>query len=227
MGPEAVSKFQAEQIRSCLDEIESELFRAADDEQCNRFHQETQLTATLLLLFRMVSLIRPLLLLLQSEDFDGFDAVLRAFEETWYLALEFRLRARRDQAMGWLARNKGSWKAKFGVLAEFARGRGHPSPIMGREYGLLSELAHPTRSAAENSATLCGVRQKISEAAAEIGEARANDAERIRYALYRLAWLILDHDPQFVQIPVDVKNLRASDKFVETYGHVEGRTQTT
>ena len=160
----------------------------------------------------------------QSEDFDGFDATLRAFEETWYLALEFRLAARRDRAMAWLAGVKDSWKAKFGVLIEFSRSRGHASPIMGRDYGLLSELAHPTRSAAENSVTLCGIRQKFADAETQILAARTNKAERIRYALYRLAWLVLDHDQQFIEIPVNPKNLLSTDKFIERYDRVEPGT---
>jgi hypothetical protein len=34
-----------------LDEVESELFEAADDNDCQRFHRNSQLTAVLLLLF--------------------------------------------------------------------------------------------------------------------------------------------------------------------------------
>ena len=219
-----MGRFDAEEVRACLDEIEAELFRAADNEDCARFHRDTQLTTVVLLSLRMSSLVRPLLLLLRSEDFDGFDAVLRAFEETWYLAFEFRLNDRRERALAWLGGKKDTWKAKFGVLVEFTKGRGHPSPIMGRDYGLLSELAHPTRSAAENSVTLCGVRQKIDAAEAEITEARANDAERIRYSLYRLVWLVLDHDAKFIKLPITEANLARCEKFVDTYDRVEPDT---
>jgi hypothetical protein len=97
-------KLDDEHIRQCLDEIEAALFKVADGEECQRFNKDTQLTATLLLLLRMSSLIRPLLVLLKSEDFDGFDAVLRAFEESYYLPHEFRLSARKDRASAWLAR---------------------------------------------------------------------------------------------------------------------------
>jgi hypothetical protein len=152
-----------EEIRKCLDEIESELFDAADHEECQRFHKDTQLTASLLLLLRMSSLIRPLLLLRESGDLDAFDGVLRAFEETWYLGHEFRLTARVDRAMAWLAGKDKSWSAKIGVLIEFARSRGHGAPTMGADYNRLSELAHPTRTAAGNSVTLSMVRRGSTE----------------------------------------------------------------
>jgi hypothetical protein len=128
------------------------------------FHKDTQLTATLLLLLRLSSLMRSLLSLYESADYDGFDAVLRAFEETWFLAHELSLTARHDKAMEWLAKKKDTWKAKLGILIEFAKGRGHSGPKMGADYNLLSELAHPTRTAAENSVTLCGIRRGIDGA---------------------------------------------------------------
>jgi len=112
---------ECEKIQQCLDEIESELFRVADSEDCQRFHKDTQLTATVLLLLRSTSLIRPLLLLLESEHFDGFDAVLRAFEESWYLAHDFRLSAHKDNAMAWLRREKNTWSAKIGDLVALQR----------------------------------------------------------------------------------------------------------
>lgn len=214
-----------EQIRQCLDEIEAALFTVVDNSaDCQKFHKDTQLTATLLLLLRMSSLIRPLLVLLQSKDFDGFDAVLRAFEESWYLAHEFRLSARQDKAMAWLAGDKSAWSAKIDVLIAFAKGRGHPGPNIGRDYNLLSELAHPTVTAAMNTATLCGVRRGIPQAEAELAHAMENNQERIRYALYRLAWLVLDQDAQFIPIPVAPKAMPLSENFLETYDHIEPGT---
>jgi hypothetical protein len=145
MKKQAEAKFEPKQILACLDEVEAELFRIADNDECDRFHKDTQLTAMVLLLMRMSSLIRSLLLLLESGSFDAFDPVLRAFEETFYLAHEIRLSASADKATAWLRGNKDTWSGKIGVLIEFAKKRGHPGPNIGRDYGLLSELAHPTR----------------------------------------------------------------------------------
>jgi hypothetical protein len=221
MKKQAEAKFEPKQILACLDEVEAELFRIADNDECDRFHKDTQLTAMVLLLMRMSSLIRSLLLLLESGSFDAFDPVLRAFEETFYLAHEIRLSASADKATAWLRGNKDTWSGKIGVLVEFAKKRGHPGPNIGRDYGLLSELAHPTRSAANNSVTLCGVRQGIDGAKAEVAEAEKNNPERIKYALYRLIWLLSDEDRTFIKIPVDVKGMPESETFVQSYDHIE------
>jgi hypothetical protein len=213
-----------EEVRKCLGEIDKELFRVADGEDCQRFHKDTQLTVVLLLLLRMSSLMRSLLLLHESADYDGFDAVLRAFEESWFLGHELRLTGRQDKAMDWLAKKKDTWKAKLGVLIEFAKGRGHSGPKLGADYNLLSELAHPTRAAAENSVTLCGIRVGIDGARAEITEQEKIAGERIGYGLYRLAWLIMDQDGKFIKIAADSKKMPLSEKFLETYEHVEPGT---
>src|SRR5271157_574832 len=221
MDKQAETKFDPNQVLTCLDETESELFRIADNDECQRFNKDTQLTAMVLLLMRMSSLIRSLLLLLESGNFDGFDPVLRAFEEAFYLAHELRLSVSADKAVAWLRGDKDTWSGKIGVIVEFAKKRGHPGPNIGRDYGLLSELAHPTRSAANNSVTLCGVRRGIDGAKAELAEAEKNNAQRIRYALYRLIWLLSDGDETFVRIPVDLKRMPESEKFVQNYDHVE------
>jgi hypothetical protein len=217
--------FSREQVRNCLDEAERELFRVADGEECQRFHRDTQLTAVLLLLLRASSLLRSLLILLQATDSeDGFHLVLRGFEETWNLAHELRLIAHRNRAEKWLARQSQSWSARIGSLLDFALGRGHPGPSLGRDYGLLSELSHPTRAAAENSVTLCGVRMKIQGAENQVVAERENCEKRIIYALYRLLWLILDQDTKFVPIPAAPENMRLSSQFCDAYEHIEPGT---
>jgi hypothetical protein len=224
MEKQAEAKFEPKQILTCLDEVEGELFRIADNDQCRRFHNDSPLTAMVLLMMRMSSLIRSLLLLLESGNFDGFDPVLRAFEETFYLAHELRLSASADKAAAWLRGDKDVWSGKIGVLVEFAKKRGHPGPNIGRDYGLLSELAHPTRSAANNSVTLCAVRRGIEGAKAELAEAEKNNPERIRYALYRLIWLLSDQDDQFVNLPIDLTKMPQSENFVQSYDRIEPGT---
>ena len=215
-----MADFDPKEIRACLDEMEIALFEAADTDDCQRFHKETQLTAVLLLLMRMASLMRSLLLLYEAE-YDGFDAVLRAFEETWFLAHELRLAARHGKGIEWLAKKRDSWKPRLGILIEFAKGRGLSAPKMGADYNLLSELAHPTRTAAENSATLCGIRRGVPGAKEEVANQETTAKDRIRYGLYRLAWLILDRDGQFIEIPADRKKMPLSEKFLDNYDHVE------
>ena len=129
-----------------------------------------------------------------------------------------------DKTAAWLRGDNDTWGGKIGVIVEFAKKRGHPGPNIGRDYGLLSELAHPTRSAANNSVTLCGVRRGIDGAKAELAEAEKNNPGRIRYALYRLIWLLSDGDETFVRIPVDLNRIPESQRFVQNYDHVEPGT---
>jgi hypothetical protein len=83
---------------------------------------------------------------------------------------------------------------------EFAGERGLPEPIMGRDYGRLCEVAHPTKSAAMNSGTLCGARLGIKGADSELGEERASEEARFPDALYRLVWLMVDQDKKFIPL---------------------------
>jgi len=224
MEKPADTKLDPAQVRVCLDEIDAELFKIADSDECQRFHAETQLTAVLLLLLRASSLMRPLLGLFESLEFDAFDAVLRAWEEDWWLAHELRLSASADKAAAWLRGENDAWSAKIAVLVTFAKGRGHPGPTFGRDYGLLSKLAHPTRTAAENSVTLGGIRKGIDGARAEIAGAERNNVERIRNAVYRLIWLIGDQDAQFIKIRGDIKKMPTSEKFLAEYDKIEPGT---
>jgi hypothetical protein len=224
-SPELYMALDPKPILQCLDEVESELFRVADNDECQRFHKHSQLTAVLLLLLRTSSLLRSMTLLVQFSDLeDGFHLVARGFEETWNLAHDLRLSLHHDKAIRWLAGENDSWSARIAVLVKFAIGRGHLEPTLARDYGLLSELAHPTRSAAENSVTLCGVRMGIDGAEAEIATEQENCEKRVTATLYRLLWLVLDQDAKFIAIPVDENNMPVSSQRVRDYKHIDPET---
>jgi hypothetical protein len=133
------------QVLQCLDETERELFRVADSDACQKFHNDSQLTAVLLLILRASSLLRSMSLVVQRRDLlDGFHLIARGFEETWNIAHDLRLSAHSSRAAKWLAQQNDSWTAKLRVIVDFAVGRGHQNPTLARDYGLLSELSHPT-----------------------------------------------------------------------------------
>lgn len=215
----------SQHVLQCLDEVERELFRVADGADCQRFHKNSQLSAVLLLLLRSSSLHRSMLRLVEFRDLeDGFHLVARGFEETWNLAHDLRLLVHGDRATKWFAGKDKSWSARISALITFAVGRGHREPTLGRDYGLLTELAHPTRSAAENSVTLCGVRLGIDGAEEQILTEQENCEKRITATLYRLLWLILDQDAKFVAIPVEQNRMPVSSEFVRSYKYVDPAT---
>jgi hypothetical protein len=92
---------------------------------------------------------------------------------------------------------------------------------MGRDYGRLSEVAHPTKSAAFNSVTLCGARLEIPAAIAELAEERKNEEDRFPDALYRLVWLMLDGDKQFIALHISEKDLPLCARYVQLDEHLE------
>jgi hypothetical protein len=210
-----------EQIRQCRNEVERELFTIANHPDCKRFHEETQLTAVVFLLIRCTSLLDSLVLIFRSRNLDGFHPVLRAFEESWNLAHELRLKEQQAKASKWLAEANNTYLASIPVLNEFIKSRGEHQPPLGRDYGSLSELSHPTRSAAMNSVGVALLRLGSDGAEAEFRRAEENDELRIPYALDRLIWLIIDKDPRFIPIPADVNHMPFAMKFFEAYGTVD------
>src|ERR1700720_2437457 len=109
------------EFAACLDEMDHCLFNAAAHEDCGGFHKDTQLTAVLTLLVRCSSLLRSLLQLFESESTDSFQVVLRAFEESWYLALYFRFKDQNVSAAKWQAELPGQWSPPIGELVAFAK----------------------------------------------------------------------------------------------------------
>jgi hypothetical protein len=212
-------------VDTCLTELDRELFRLADGADCERFHKNTQLTAFLLLMFRSSSLIRGLVVLWANGNLeDSFQVLLRGFEEAWYLAHEFRLNGHGEKAARWLYSENDSWKAQFKELVDYAKSRGHAGPKFGKDYGTLSELGHPTQSAAFNSATTVAERQKIDGAREAMAEERENEKKRVSYALYRVLWLLLDQGKGLIALKIDENNLQASSKFVEEYPGIDPNT---
>ncbi len=205
----------------CLDEMDRCLFNAAAHDDCAGFHKNTQLTLVLTLLVRCSSLLRSLLQLFESGATDSFQVVLRAFEESWYLAFYFRFQDQHVNAAKWQAEVGDQWSPPIGELVEFAKARGVPEPTLGRDYGRLSEVAHPTKSAAFNSVTLCGARQKIPAAITELAEERKNEEDRFPDALYRLVWVMLDADKEFIALHISEKDLPNCSKYVELDKHSE------
>ena len=51
-----------------------------------------------------------------------------------------------------------------------------------------------------------------------------NCEKRITTTLYRLLWLILDHDAKFIVIPLDQNKTPISSEFVRNYEYVDPLT---
>src|SRR5690242_16974970 len=112
------------QFTDCLNELDFCLFKAAEHKDCQGFHKDSELTAVLMLLVRCSSLLRSMLQLFEQDAHDAFQAVMRSFEEAWYLAIFFRYEDQKDRTAKWLAEKTGSWSPPLTELMAFAKGRG-------------------------------------------------------------------------------------------------------
>jgi hypothetical protein len=189
-------------LNMCLLETERELIRVGR-ERHEFLQQKSQDAALILLLLRCCSLFRAMLSSLQRQELDAFDAVRRAYLETWHLAFQFRMPNLRGQAGRWLAGQPNSWSADIGTLEAYARGRGLNAPDIGSDYGDLSELAHPTRSAAENSAALILWKLGINQDGKTVEEAISSLEDGMAGMIYRLLWLALDEDSTLAPLRLD------------------------
>lgn len=210
-----------DQIFACLDELERELLRVGI-ERCEQFQQQSQLTAVLLLLLRSSSLLRSAVRLYRSEYLDAFDAVRRAFFESWQLGFQFRMENGRGEIGRWFAGVADSWSADLQRLDGYARARGNRAPDIGRQYGRLSVLAHPTYTASQNSALLVvrklGMRAENEQT---LTEAIAYFESEPAALLYRLVWLVLDREAAFIDIGINEANLTNCLNFAENYPAIE------
>ncbi len=203
-------------LNRCLDETEQELLRVG--RQRHEFlREESQLSAVILLLLRSLSLFRAMLELFQSRRLDAFDAVRRAYLESWFLAFQFRIQAQDGDTGRWLARRAGTWSADIGSLEDYARNRGHNAPDLGNDYGELSELAHPTRNAAENSVAVTLWRLGLNADGHTVEQAIANLDRLIPGMLYRLLWLVLDEHATFVPLQINERNMPTAMRLCEQF----------
>jgi len=203
-------------LNRCLDETESELLRLG--RQRHEFlREESQLSALVLLLLRCISLFRAMVELFLTRRLDAFDAVRRAYLESWFLAFHLRLREQHGDAGRWLARRAGSWAADIGRLEDYARGRGLNAPDLRNDYGELSELSHPTRNAAENSAAVSLWRLGANEDGYTIEQAIERLDNTIPSMLYRLLWLAFDEHDSLVPLQLNDRNTPTAKALCEQF----------
>jgi hypothetical protein len=139
-------------IPECLDELESEYLKAGI-EKCKGLEDHSQLSAFLMLGIRSICLLRGMLRLAEPEFLDAFDSVRRSFIESWQLQFEFKIRDSKTKAQKWLE-GQQEWQADRKKLEQFIAKRQGGGAGFAREFGELSEMAHPTLQATVNSVSI-------------------------------------------------------------------------
>jgi len=200
-------------VLKCLDEIEGQLL-AVGKARCNSLHDKTQLSAVVTLLFRAGSLLRSLMGLLERGELDSYDIVKRAFYEAWLLAFEFRLVDSQAKTARWHEEESGLWKLDVSKLESYARLQGIDTPRIGRDYGGLSEVAHPTKKAAWHSIRVTTARH---EECPDVTGAKANlERADVPALIHSLVW-IMDERPGWIAMGVDSRGLTNALAYAELY----------
>lgn len=192
---------QPGRVLACLNELEREFLRVGA-EKCRCLEEPSQLSAFLRLGVRAVSLVRGMLPLLGPNTLDSFDAVRRAFLETWQLQFEFRLTGSSEKTARWFEDQGRSWAPDPQKIADFIESLGRKRPKFGREYGDLSELAHPTAKATANSCAVATTRLGISSVSDQIDKAVNELSEDFTGLLIHEIWLVDAIDPRLIDIHI-------------------------
>ena len=202
-----------------LRESEAELLKIGIA-KCNGFHDQTQLSAVIFLLLRATSLFRSGLSILANGPLDAYDAVRRAYLETWLLAYEFRLEGSQPKTARWHNRIPKSWSPDFQLIEAYTKAQGITEPMLGKDYGGLSEAAHPTKSAAENSfATITAPRGEPIARASLIAAKTHCECKDVPMTMYRFIWLITQEQSGLIRIEADMTALPTADTFANEYAN--------
>jgi hypothetical protein len=118
---------------------------------CNDLRDQTQLSASILLLLRAVSLAQSSLLVLQEKRLDAFAVLQRSYWEAWVLAFEFRLKTSSKKVSRWHKQRNNHGIPEQHDVERFLERTGVENPLFCRYYGELSRDTHATKSAAEQS----------------------------------------------------------------------------
>jgi hypothetical protein len=150
--------------------------------------------------------------------------VRRAFYETWLLALEFRLADSQAKASRWHEGESRTWTADISRLESWARSQGIEIPGIGRDYGGLSEVAHPTKKAAWRSIRVTTARH---EECPDVNAAKAElEDSDVPALVYSLVW-ITDERPGWASMGFDSKGMPGALGYARRYAERAGWSAQT
>jgi len=200
-----------------LFELESALCSTAQRE-CEGLHADTQLSAAIYAFLRATSLFRAALSLLESGLIDACDVLRRAYWEAWMLGYEFRLKSASAHTVQWhLEKHKHS-EPDLKKIKAFEASHGIPTPKYGSDYGGLSEVSHPTKSAAENSVVTVTALHANPDSRVHLGQARDTMAHEDAPAImYLLIWTTTVESPDMISLGIKPEAVPWAFSFYSDY----------
>ncbi len=171
---------------------------------------------------RSICLLRSMLRLAEPEFLDAYDSVRRSFIESWQLQFEFKLRDSATKAQKWLEGKPDAWKVDRekleALITKLQGGQGG----FAREWGELSEMAHPTLQATVNSVAIASTIAGINPQPTLLKESLKKLNEDFVGMVNRVIWLTLQQCAEFIETPLKDERfpicLELHKKFLESGG---------
>jgi len=211
--------YDYDKFQSYLFELESAL-SLASLKKCRGLEEDTPISAAIYALLRATSLFRASLSLVESRLMDAGDVVRRAYWEAWMLGYEFRIESASSHAARWHVEKRKHGEPKIGVVKTFERSHGITTSTYGADYGGLSEVAHPTKSAAENSLVTVTAIHGNPDNKVRIEQARetiaSGDAPSM---MYLLIWTITAEWPGMISLGIKPEDIPRAAAFYSEYEH--------
>lgn len=185
----------------CLDELESE-YLSVGIEHCRGLEDQSHVSAFLILGIRSICLLRGMLRLADPQFLDAYDTVRRSFIESWQLQFEFKIRGSGNKVQKWLVGLPDTWNADRTRLERLVEKLQGGRAGFGREWGELSEMAHPTIQAAVNSVSIASTIAGVNPRPQKLDEAFRKLTKDYIGLLNREIWLTLQVCADFIETPL-------------------------
>jgi hypothetical protein len=209
------SLYDYDKFQRCLFELESEL-SLIGIRKCHDLQADTQLSAAIYALLRATSLFRATLSLLEAGFMDASDVMRRAYWEAWMLGYEFRIDTAGSHAARWHLEKHKHGEPDINRVKTFERSRGITTSTYGADYGGLSGVAHPSKSAAENSVVT--VSAIHGDKSGRIEHARETITQGDAPAMmYLLIWTVFAEWPGMISFGIKREDIPQSAAFYAEY----------
>ena len=207
--------YDHEKFQSYLFELESAL-SAVGIRDCEDLHSTTQLAAAVYCLLRATSLFRATLSLAKAGLMDASDVTRRAYWEAWMLGYEFRIEGASGHVELWHRDKNRHGVPDISMVRSYELSLGITTSTYGKAYGGLSEVSHPTKSAAENSVvTVSAVHGDMSGRIARAQEMLLEgDGPPM---MYLLIWTVFSEWPGMISLGIKPQHIPRSAAFYDAY----------
>jgi hypothetical protein len=204
-----------EEVAPCLDELESEYLNAGID-HCQGLDDHSHLSAYLMLGIRSICLLRSMFRLADPQFLDAYDSVRRSFVESWQLQFEFKLRDSTAKTQKWLE-GQPEWQADRKKLEALIVKLLGEEAGFAREWGELSEMAHPTFQATVNSVAIASTIAGVNPQPHLLEESFKTLARDYVGMVNRVIWLTLQTCDEFITPPLKAEQFPKSQALHQKY----------